>query len=162
MKTYGEVELQLRDIFTSVTDGAEWSASHLGRFNPGNGWSVWSFRSLYGVLNDALGISDYTVSDIIERGPGIRSLSENNRSYGRDLNYGLAEYERNAIGPPQQTVQRTSLNNQLLILLYKTHRLCGQSVWLQIQRSRVRFTALPDFLRSGGSGTGSTQPRQDN
>jgi hypothetical protein len=33
----------------------------------------------------------------------------------------------------------------------------GQSFWLQIQRSRVRFLALPDFLRSRGSGTGSTQ-----
>jgi hypothetical protein len=32
----------------------------------------------------------------------------------------------------------------------------GQSSWLQIQRSRVRFPALPDFLRSSGSGTGST------
>jgi hypothetical protein len=32
----------------------------------------------------------------------------------------------------------------------------GQSFWLQIQRSRVRFPALPDFLRSRGSGTGST------
>jgi hypothetical protein len=29
----------------------------------------------------------------------------------------------------------------------------GQSSWLQIQRSRVRFPALPDFLRSSGSGT---------
>jgi hypothetical protein len=29
----------------------------------------------------------------------------------------------------------------------------GQSSWLQIQRSRVRFPALSDFLRSGGSGT---------
>jgi hypothetical protein len=38
----------------------------------------------------------------------------------------------------------------------------GQSFWLQIQRSRVRFSALPDFLRSSGSGTGSTQPREDN
>jgi hypothetical protein len=38
----------------------------------------------------------------------------------------------------------------------------GQSFWLQIQRSRVRFPALPDFLRSSGSGTGSTQPREDN
>jgi hypothetical protein len=37
----------------------------------------------------------------------------------------------------------------------------GQSSWLKIQRSRVRFPALPDFLRSGGSGTGSTQPRGD-
>jgi hypothetical protein len=38
----------------------------------------------------------------------------------------------------------------------------GQSSWLQIQRSRVRFSAQPDFLRSSGSGTGSTQPREDN
>jgi hypothetical protein len=29
----------------------------------------------------------------------------------------------------------------------------GQSSWLQI-----RIPALPDFLRSSGSGTGSTQP----
>jgi hypothetical protein len=32
----------------------------------------------------------------------------------------------------------------------------GQSSWLQIQR------ALPDFLRSSRSGTGSTQPREYN
>jgi hypothetical protein len=38
----------------------------------------------------------------------------------------------------------------------------GQSFWLQIQRSRVWFPALPDFPRSRGSGTGSTQPRKDN
>jgi hypothetical protein len=38
----------------------------------------------------------------------------------------------------------------------------GHSSWLQIQRFRVRFPALPDFLRSNGSGTGSTQPRGDN
>jgi hypothetical protein len=30
----------------------------------------------------------------------------------------------------------------------------GQSSWLQIQRSGVPFPALPDFLRSSGSGTG--------
>jgi hypothetical protein len=30
----------------------------------------------------------------------------------------------------------------------------GQSSWLHIQRSRVRFPALPYFLRSSGSGTG--------
>ena len=36
----------------------------------------------------------------------------------------------------------------------------GQSFWLQIQRSRVRSPALPDFLSSSGSGTGSTQPRE--
>ena len=38
----------------------------------------------------------------------------------------------------------------------------GQSFWLQIQRSRVRFSALPGFLSSSGSGTGSTQPREVN
>ena len=38
----------------------------------------------------------------------------------------------------------------------------GQSLWLQIQRSRVRFPALPDFLSSSGSVTGSTQPREVN
>jgi hypothetical protein len=38
----------------------------------------------------------------------------------------------------------------------------GQSFWLQIQGSRARFPALPDFLRSSGSGTGSTQPRENN
>jgi hypothetical protein len=38
----------------------------------------------------------------------------------------------------------------------------GQSSWLQAQRTRVRFPALPDVLRSSGSGTGSTQPREDN
>jgi hypothetical protein len=35
----------------------------------------------------------------------------------------------------------------------------AQSSWLQIQRSRVRLPALPDFLRSSGSGTESTQPQ---
>jgi hypothetical protein len=36
------------------------------------------------------------------------------------------------------------------------------SFWLQIQRSWVRFPALPDFLRGSRSGRGSTQPREDN
>ena len=36
----------------------------------------------------------------------------------------------------------------------------GQSFWLQIQRFRVRSPALPDFLSSSGSGTGSTQLRE--
>jgi hypothetical protein len=39
---------------------------------------------------------------------------------------------------------------------------CGQSYRLQIQRSRVLFLALPDFLRSSGSGTGYTQPCEYN
>ena len=36
----------------------------------------------------------------------------------------------------------------------------SQSFWLLTQRSRVRSPALPDFLSSSGSGTGSTQPRE--
>ena len=38
----------------------------------------------------------------------------------------------------------------------------GQSFWLQIQRSWVRFPALPNFLSSSKSETGSTQPREVN
>jgi hypothetical protein len=34
----------------------------------------------------------------------------------------------------------------------------AQTSWLLPQRSRVRFPALPDFLSSSVSGTGSTQP----
>jgi hypothetical protein len=35
------------------------------------------------------------------------------------------------------------------------------SSWLQIHpQIRVRIPALPDFLRSTGSGTGPTQPRE--
>jgi hypothetical protein len=36
-----------------------------------------------------------------------------------------------------------------------------QGSWLQIQRSRVRFPALQDFLCGSRSGTGSTQLRED-
>jgi hypothetical protein len=38
----------------------------------------------------------------------------------------------------------------------------SQNSWLQIQRSRVRFSALHYFLIYDGSGTGSTQLREDN
>jgi hypothetical protein len=38
----------------------------------------------------------------------------------------------------------------------------GESSWLQIQRSPVRFPALPDFLRSNASGTGSARPCEYN
>jgi hypothetical protein len=41
------------------------------------------------------------------------------------------------------------LVNLLRPLLFSS----GESSWLQTQRSRVRFPALPDFVRSSGSGT---------
>jgi hypothetical protein len=50
----------------------------------------------------------------------------------------------------------------LIHLLYFLDRLCGLVVRVPGYRSRgrVRFPALPDFLRSSGSETGSTQPRE--
>jgi hypothetical protein len=58
--------------------------------------------------------------------------------------------------------------NLILVLLtcisgHKKPPLCSsnQSSWLQTQRCWVRFPALPDFLNSIGSGTGSTRPRED-
>ena len=59
-----------------------------------------------------------------------------------------------------------TVSSEVIFLFYcvTLHRLplwsSGQSFWLQIQRSRVRYPALPDFLSSSGSGTGSTQPRE--
>jgi hypothetical protein len=40
--------------------------------------------------------------------------------------------------------------------------LSGQSSWLEIQKFPVRFSELPDFLRSSGPGPESTQARVDN
>jgi hypothetical protein len=44
--------------------------------------------------------------------------------------------------------------NFTLYTVYFDH-LCGLVV-------RVQFLALPDFLKSSGSGSGSTQPRESN
>jgi hypothetical protein len=38
----------------------------------------------------------------------------------------------------------------------------GQSFWLTGPEVQVRFPTLPDFPRSSGSGTGSTQPLEYN
>jgi hypothetical protein len=48
--------------------------------------------------------------------------------------------------------------------LWVQDRLCGLvSEFLATDpEARVRFPALPDFQRSSGSGTGSTQPREYN
>jgi hypothetical protein len=49
----------------------------------------------------------------------------------------------------------------LILLLGPPVWSSGQNSWLQTQRSRVRFPPLSDLLSSNGSGTGSTQPRED-
>ena len=66
-------------------------------------------------------------------------------------------YSSRSVSPSNRTVILL-LNESLYIWppLWSS----GQSFWLQM--SRVRFPALPDFLSSSGSGTGSTQPREVN
>jgi hypothetical protein len=49
-----------------------------------------------------------------------------------------------------------------MIIGFQIDRLCCVVGWPQILRSRVRFPALLDFLRSGGSGPGSAEPREEN
>jgi hypothetical protein len=52
------------------------------------------------------------------------------------------------------------LNIYIVYIQFIGPPLCagGQSSRLQVQRSRVRFPALPDFLKSSGFGTKYTQP----
>jgi hypothetical protein len=47
-------------------------------------------------------------------------------------------------------------------ILSSTTRFLEPPLWSSGKSSRLRFPALPDFLSSSGSGTGSTQPREDN
>ena len=79
------------------------------------------------------------------------------------LLYALHHYVRtydSAISQP--TTRANILQYMFGNIQYSPLWSSGQSFWLQIQRSRVRFPALPDFLSSSGSGTGSTQPREVN
>jgi hypothetical protein len=50
----------------------------------------------------------------------------------------------------------------LFSFINRRDRLSGLMDRVPDYRSRVRFPALPDFLRSSGSETGSTQPREYN
>jgi hypothetical protein len=60
---------------------------------------------------------------------------------------------------PEVTFQTMVLVGALMVIFlgvrFSVDRLCGIVV-------RVRFPALTNFLRNSGSGTGSTQPREDN
>jgi hypothetical protein len=68
------------------------------------------------------------------------------------------------------TEYQLNYSNTIIIIIISSSSSSGgpplwssdQSSRLQIQRSRVRFPALPDFPGSSGSGTGSIQPRKDN
>jgi hypothetical protein len=75
--------------------------------------------------------------------------------------FAVAQVPRNVVGVLQQFEGSYRLHfctewNRVGPPLWSS----GQSSWLQIHRSWVRFPALPHFLRSSGSGTGSTQPRE--
>jgi hypothetical protein len=75
-----------------------------------------------------------------------------------DVMLGIAEELVSSLGLETGSILPLSLS--LFVLLFRSSdRLCGlmiKSSWLQIQRSGF------DFLRSNGSGTGYTQPREDN
>jgi hypothetical protein len=55
-------------------------------------------------------------------------------------------------GPSDTTILNTSLFRCVS---------SGQTSWLKTQMFRDRFPEIPHFLGSSGSGTGSTQPRED-
>jgi hypothetical protein len=58
--------------------------------------------------------------------------------------------------------RRTTVKNWKVTKVWPPLWSSSHSSWLQIQRSRVWLPALPDFLRSSRSGTGSTQPHEYN
>jgi hypothetical protein len=68
------------------------------------------------------------------------------------ISFGIASLAVHAT--PSLTVHCTQLSHPL----WST----GPNSWLQIQRSRVRFPALPYSMRNSESGTGFTQPCEDN
>jgi hypothetical protein len=63
--------------------------------------------------------------------------------------------------PPRPVTERDLLIMVTISLIYNVLWSNGQSSWLQIQRSRDRFQALPYFLRGRVSGTGSTEPHEE-
>jgi hypothetical protein len=99
-------------------------------------------------------------TNVSEEHNHIRVIQETNEklvasTYSTDL----STLKLKAIFSPETSVDfwRTTRLYNLPLLWFS-----GQSSWLQTQGSRVLFPALPDFLRKIGSGTGFTQPREDN
>ena len=110
--------------------------------------STWQKRDLELVGSD-LGLSYNTSQRVV-----VDVLQHSGRCVRR-LHHGLTEkiesYEYDAC---LMLPQYSSVDERHRPPLWSS----GQSFWLQIQRSRVRFPALPDFLSGSGSETGYTQP----
>jgi hypothetical protein len=82
------------------------------------------------------------------------------RNPTRSLNFMNLPNPSGPLGPgATQPVTETSNRNKKNSVALSPHVWSsGQSSWLLTKRSRIRFPALPYFLSSSGSGTGSTQP----
>jgi hypothetical protein len=157
----GEWILYIHIFLTSALTGSEWSASRPGRFTlgeiaPGTHW-----YSVYITFIRFIILCYFT--------PWVTlfysKLNLQTRVYfrfirsviGLQLFYCFWYVIKSSTYLVNKTVfqsldfhHTTAINNS------------GQGSCLQIKRSRFRFPALPNFLRSSGSGTGSTQPRYDN
>jgi hypothetical protein len=61
-----------------------------------------------------------------------------------------------------QTIDRSCFQSKMIFHFCVRHPTASVVWWSEFlaanPESRVRFPALPDFLSSSGSGTGSTQP----
>jgi hypothetical protein len=75
-----------------------------------------------------------------------------------NLKFTCTEF-KHSVRTSQKTYSVSIATTNRLMLFREPLWSSGQSSWLQVQRSLVRFPALRDFLTSSGSGTGSTQLR---
>jgi hypothetical protein len=95
---------------------------------------------------------------------GLAQTIAANRSYVSDSCFQFGIYDL-------YKVSESFVSTEILDMLIRIHFRYEEAgtapvVWSEILATdpevRVRFSALPDFLRSSGSGMGSTQPREYN
>ena len=130
---------------------------------------------LHSFLNSAL--NDIISFRLLSLCPGESQLCSLNRNLGGSQSGFDDLVEKNTSSLCRESNRKFWLVQPVAQSLYKMRSLfsldkwivmsaplwsSGRSFWLQIQRSRVRFPTLSDFLSSSGSGTGSTQPREVN
>jgi hypothetical protein len=118
-----------------------------------------SVKSCYGLIISG---KDTVLSAILPRlvfgliKPSVLDVPTNLSLWAQQIEY------NNYHLPPSAVIVCNIRNTIFLYLTYLSIKIhlwsSGQSSWLQVQRSLIRFPALPDFLRSSGSGKGSTQP----